>query len=408
MNDANRVGHKATIQMLKEVFDWVMARAEAAFSLIAGRHLWLLWAVALAAALSLTISFPRISFFLGNDEQLVNLWPYVERQAADPLSMTGENYKNPSSHQAKRAFRLTQPLTMRFLHLDWRGMLVIQFGLGLLLLALVGKITMDLFGDRIVAVASVFGVASIYAGKAAFLQLSGMSDTIAYTLLTLAAAFRNPFIIATGVVGAAFTDERGLMAAPFVAIYWAMRQGDCQRPNWLNLQTGAVVAAVVVACIIRLVLMLGYGLYIPIGVGNAAGLDLIPSMFPSLQDYLPHTLAGLWLWSLLACVFLVRKRWWFSLACMAIGTAAVVGISILVHDIQRSLAYSLPLLFVSMAIAGLASLTLRDLRAIAIIGFLVSLAFPVNNMLGSVRNSYSEGNALPVELVRFYKYSVKR
>ena len=105
------------------------------------------------------MSFPRISFFLGNDSQIVNFWPVLERQAADPLAMSGDQYKDQSSHESKLAFRLTLPMTMKVLHVDWRGMLVIQYGLGVLLLALVGKIAMDLFRDRIVALASVFGVA---------------------------------------------------------------------------------------------------------------------------------------------------------------------------------------------------------------------------------------------------------
>jgi hypothetical protein len=61
-----------------------------------------------------------------------------------------------------------------------------------------------------------------------------------------------------------------------------------------------------------------------------------------------------------------------------------------------------------MAIAAWARLAREDLRSIAILGFLISVAFPVNNLLGGVSNRYSEGNLMPVELVRFYKYSTAR
>lgn len=408
MNSAPRLGYKAKIWMLKEIYDWVMAHTERAFSSVAGRRGWLAWGVALAVLLSLAVSFPRISFLLGNDDQIINFWPVLERQAANPLSMAGDQYKDHSLHDSKLAFRLTLPLTMRVLHIDWRGMLGLQFGLGVLMLALVGKIAMDIFGDRIVALASVFGISSIYAGKAAFLQLGGMGDAFAYALLTVAVAFRNPFVIASAILGAAFTDERGLIVAPFVAIYWAVRRGDYGQPNWFNPQTATVVGAVVFACVIRLVLTFGYGLHIPIGAGKDVGFDVLPRVLPRLQNELPHMLAGLWLWPLVACIVLVRKRWWFSIFAVAVGTATIIGVSFLVLDVERSLAYSLPLLFVAMAVTGWANLEIRDLRAIAIIGFLVSFAFPVNNMLGGVSNRYSEGNLLPIELVRFYKYSTAR
>lgn len=394
--------------MLKEIYDAIMSRCGAAFGLIAGRRHWLAWGVALAIALSLFISFPRISFFLGTDAQIVNFWPVLERQAADPLATAGEQYKDQALHDAKLAFRLTLPLTMKVLHIDWRGLLAIQFGLGILMLALVGKIAMDLFGDRIVALASVFGVASIYAGKAAFLQLGGMGDAYAFAFLTVAVAFRSPLVIAAAVIAACFTDERAVIVSPLLIVYWAMRNSDGRKPDWFNLQTFTVAGAILVAGLIRLILMFGYGLHIPIGAGKDVGFSVLPLNLPNVQYELPHVLAGLWLWPLVACIILVRNRWWFSLLAIVGVTGAIVAASFMVLDVDRSLAYTLPVLFVSMAIAAWARLAREDLRSIAILGFLISLAFPVNNLLGGVSNRYSEGNLMPVELVRFYKYSTAR
>lgn len=394
--------------MLKEIYDAIMSRCEAAFDLIAGRRLWLVWGVLLAIALSLFISFPRISFFLGTDSQIVNFWPVLERQAADPLATAGDQYKDHALHDAKLAFRLTLPLTMKVLHVDWRAMLVIQYGLGILMLWLVGKIAMDLFRDRIVALASVFGVASVYAGKAAFLQLGGMGDAFAFAFLTVAVAFRSPAIIIPAIIAACFTDERAVIVSPLVVVYWAMRNSDGRKPDWFNLQTITVASAILVAGVIRLVLMFGYGLHIPIGAGKDVGLSVLPLNLPNVQYELPHVLAGLWLWPLVACVILVRNRWWFSLLAILGVTGAIVAVSFMVLDVDRSLAFTLPVLFVSMAVAAWAKLGRTDLRSIAILGFLISFAFPVNNLLGGVSNRYSEGNLMPIELVRFYKYSASR
>ncbi len=394
--------------MLKEIYDGIMSTFERAFGLLAGRRLWLAWGVALAVAVSLFVSFPRISFFLGNDPQIVNFWPVLERQAANPLTMQADQQKDQALHDAKLAFRLTVPLTMKVLHVDWRAMLAIQYGLGFLMLWLVGRIAMDLFRDRIVALASVFGVASIYAGKAAFLQLGGMGDAFAFAFLTVAVAFRHPAIIIPAVIAACFTDERAVIVSPLVVVFWAVRNSDGIKPSWFNLQTFSVASAILVSGIIRLVLTFGYGLHLPIGSGKDVGFSVLPINLPNLQYELPHVLAGFWLWPLIACILLVRSRWWFSLLAILGTTGAIVAASFMVLDVDRSLAFSLPLVFVSMAVAAWAKLSLKDLRGIAILAFLISFASPVNSLLGGVSNRYSEGNLMPLEIVRFYKYSAAR
>ena len=75
---------------------------------------------------------------------------------------------------------------------------------------------------------------------------------------------------------------------------------------------------------------------------------------------------------------------------------------------NRSLAYSLPVLLLAMAVAAVRHMALSDARGIATWALVISLLFPVNNLLGSVHNRYSVGNLLPVEMVRFYTYATHR
>jgi hypothetical protein len=298
------------------------------------------------------------------------------------------------------------PATAKVLHVDWRGVLAFQFCLGVAILFLVGKIAMDLFADRVAALATVFGVSSIYAGKAAFLQIGGMGDAFAFALLTIAVAFRPPLIIAPAIFLACFTDERAVVVAPLVALYWVIRNGTNDTPKWINLQSIAVVAALVAACTVRFTLMYKYKLYIPFGP-TEVGTEIMRYTLPTLQFELPHVLAGLWLWPLAAGILLWRAKWWFSLVALIGGTSAIVGASVLVFDVDRSLAYSLPVLFVAMAVAASRRMTIADIRSIAIAGFVISFLFPVNNLLGGVTNRYSDGNPMPIELVRYYLYSTR-
>jgi hypothetical protein len=380
----------------------VTARVEDMLARLAERRAWLTLGVAAAIALSLLITFPRISFFLGNDGQISNFWPFVERQAQSQLSMNQSFYNgDESTHESKRAFRLALPILMRVLHGDWLILLVLQAALGVAMLYLVGKIAWELFGDRVVALASVFGVSAIYAGKAAFLQLGGVGDAFAYAFLTIAAAYRSGPLIAASIFAACFTDERAIVAAPLVGLYWVFRQEHA--PAWLNRQTVAVALAVSAALAVRLYLMRAYGLYVSIGSGKNVGLDVLARTLPELQYALPHVLTGLWLWPLVAAKLLLRHRQWLALSALTVGAVALTAVAFLVLDVDRSLSYLLPLLYVAMAIAAKYRLSLADAKSIAIAAMLLAFLFPVNNLFGA-GNRYSSGNLLPVELVRFYVY----
>jgi hypothetical protein len=388
--------------MLERIYVAVSTRAEGLLGRMSEHGAWLPRGVALAVALSLLITFPRISFFLGNDEQIVNFWPFIEQQAHDPLKMNSEFYAGTeSSHESKRVLRLTLPIIMRVLHADWRVVLALQAVLGVMMLYLVGRIAWQLFGDRVVALASVFGVSAIFAGKAAFLQLGGMGDAFAYAFFTIAAAWRNGPVIAASIFAACFTDERAILAAPLLAVYWAFR--DKPAPVWLNRQSVLVVLAIAAALLVRLYLRHAYGLYVPIGAGRDAGLDVLPRTLLYAQYLLPHVLAGLWLWPLVSGMLLVRHRQRLALAVLAGAVIVLAGVSFMVLDVDRSLSYLLPIVYVAMAIVAAYRLPLADVRTVAILGALVSLTFPVNNLF-SGDSRYSAGNLLPVELVRFYAH----
>jgi hypothetical protein len=371
------------------------------FARLANGPACLVRATCLALAFSLFITFPRISFFTGKDEQIVNFWPVIEAQMAAPFTPAPE--LDPTDHSGKRAFRLTTPLLGRLLHLDWRGLLLVQFMLGILLLYLTGRIALDLFGDRVVATATVFAFACTYMGKAAFLELGGVGDGFALAFFALAAYDRSAPVVFAMVVLACFTDERALAAAPLMAVYWHIREGREKRV-WLATPALAVCGAILFSLALRVVLAVSCGLRVPIGSRYGVGLRPFLANLGPIQWQLPRSLAGFWLWVAVAVWLLWQQRRRTLLLLIGGLTLAVVGAAMLAFDLDRGLLYLFPLVLIAGAVAARAGLEPADLREIAAFCFLVCLLVPVNSLIGSPSNRYSEGNLLPVEIVRFIYY----
>ena len=389
--------------MVVEAYLKVQSWIESVFLGLANHRTWLLRGVLLAIALSLAISFPRISYFTGNDEQIVPIWPFIKAQSAAPLTMHLDALGgDQASHLAKRAFRLTLPLIMGGLHLGWQGMLALQAVLGVLMLYAVGRLAMELFGSPVIALASVFGIAFIPAGKAAFLQLGGMGDAFAFAFLTFAVVSRSNLVIFACILAACFTDERGLVAAPLVGLYWAYR-GE-QEVRFLNGKSLAVLAAVIVAILLRVYLQFFHGLHVPTGTAADLGPALIGRMLPSLPSTFLHALGGMWLWPLIGLLLFVRYRQWLALVVSCGAMLALCAGSVMVIDTDRTLAYMLPLVYIGMAVAARYQLPLAEAKATAIGALIISFLFPANNLF-SGDSRYWPGNILPVELVRFYRHA---
>jgi hypothetical protein len=379
---------------------FVYARAEATLTRIVNRRNWLVLGLACAIGLSLLISFPRLSFFTGKDSQIVNFWPAIEHQSQNLLSMEGVDSQDLSSHFSKRAFRMTLPAIMRLLDAHWITVLALQYIVGVLLLYLVGRIAYDLFKCPIAATATLFGIAFICAGKAAFLQLGGMGDPFAYAFIIAALAFRTPAVIVACVFAACFTDERAYVAAPLVGIYWALRE---DRINFLNKATLAVGIAIAFAISVRLFLQTAYGLHVPVGAGTDAGLGMLPKTLPGLQFALPRAFAGLWLWPIVGLLYLVRDKRWLTVLAICVPAMALIFVSHLVIDTDRSLAYLLPVIFVGMAAVRRYEPSLSGIKKLAIWAMLLTLLIPANNLF-SGDSKYSPGNFFLVELVRLAQF----
>jgi hypothetical protein len=390
--------------LLVSAYCWLIAKTEAIFVRLSNRRHWLLIGTAIAIAMSLFVTFPRVSYFTGKDEQIPNFWPYIAEQARDPLSTGLEIYQKPLDHTGKMAFRLTLPMAARVLHLGEYGLIALQMILGVLLLLAVGRIVEQLYRDRVTALAAVFAVSSIFAGKASFIELGGVGDGWAFACLVFAACFRSVPIVFLAGLAACFTDERGAVALPLIAVYWAIRDaGDGRKLAWFTPPALAAAAALAGYLVLRLYLGYRYGLHTPVGNDFGVGFSNVVYNLGRIQWELPRALAGLWIPVVVALVLLWRARHLATLALIAIGSSAIIAAALTVGDFQRSLAYLLPLVLIAFAVAARRGLMMADAREIAIASFLVSLLMPVNSYF-AVYNRYADSNLFPVEMARLIQY----
>lgn len=332
-------------------------RAYDAIERLTRRRGWLVALALVAAALSIFTATPEYHGVEGLDS-----WKAILLQARDPFV---QHPYGVGTHESKLAFRLLVPLVGGRLGLDVWGYLALQAAAGVVLLGAFARLCWDTTADRVTTVLATLALGLCWAGATAFVEVRGTFDSVALSLLTLAALFRNPLLIAACVTLAGFTDERALAAALLVALFQAIRPATASP----RLRVGGVVAGIALYAIGRLVLIELTDLSID-------GNGITPLAFWELGPAAAWAgLEGLWIAPFVAVAVLVARRRYLLAAALVAGTAVILGIAVSVSDVTRSMAYALPAVFVGLAaLAGTAS---AHLRRAALAAVFASLLWPL-------------------------------
>jgi hypothetical protein len=291
--------------------------------------------VLLVLAFSLLRAFPNYSFLREAGNQ--GTWRNAAIKGQDPTVDMPRRFP-PASHEAKLNFRLTVPLLARVLHLGRDGLLALFAFCGVVILYLTLDLSYQLTQSRIAAAAVCLAVACIWPGVLAFHQLlGGFYDAVALCMLLAAMRATAPL---TGVALflAAWTDERALLAAGLILVYAAVRREFVR--GIVIVAAGAGYAAT------RLYFGNVYSLHT---AWDGIGLGILLKEFNMAPLGIWTGLGGCWLivaggmWVLLA-----RRRFALVLA-YGLALCAVIGAALVVEDVTRSMAYTLPAVFVGLA-----------------------------------------------------------
>jgi len=330
----------------------------------------------MAVACSLFTAFP--SSDLANSQEMSENWGALLEQVQDPFSVKD----HPSaSHAANMAFRITPVLLAKALGLRSINAFLILQGVALVLLFFVlPRLFRKISNDPVVSWLLTFSVSFMFVGNVLCSDYRGFFEVLAFLFLAGTLLFDSLFLILGCSLLAFFTDERALIASGLVYIFFVVeREKDV---NALGLASFfrfspkmiVLMASWVVYFSLRFFLSYRFGLKT-----NATGL----------VDYLLHTtikqinifpfalwtgLEGFWVIVLIAFAHLVTARKWSFVALCSVAFGVVVLTAIWVFDITRSMAYLMPLIFISLAIVSRLQ-PLKNLRVISVVVLVFSF-FP--------------------------------
>lgn len=223
----------------------------------------------LCIAVCFCFSFPRIDYIanalgveLSKAHQEASKpyfwghWDSVMEKVENPFAPPSAD---PASHEGKLAFRLTVPLFAHYLGLTPGGIILSQMALGWCFFALLLHRGSNFFRDRQATVLLALGLATLYVGYSGPASFTGRFDSVAYFFVLAALLFRSPLLIFFSLQLALWTDERALISAMFVCLWWVVQQRQRVPKTFVELLPSnaaglSVVASVLTYGIVRIIL----------------------------------------------------------------------------------------------------------------------------------------------------------
>jgi hypothetical protein len=308
-------------------------------------------------------------FHMTHSEQLQSLidepygWPFADSA--------------PTTHESKLVLRRTVPFMAHGLGLpaiktNWIN---VYFALILYLSAI--TVLRRHLGEK-EALAMVIAISMTFGGKHVTTDMECYYDAVAMGFLFAAFASRRTLIIGACVFLSGWTDERGLVASSFVALYWAWphMQSGTTRERLVATFRSPQVIAIVVAWILFFVSRAA--------AGPAFGWDATPVTARLLQA-MPvaaltawSSIEGFWLLVVLVIPWLWHQGARLFAVGLVVGITCSLGGAMIVLDHSRSAGYLIACIPVLIAIFQKAETGPTRkvwLRAVLIVGILSPTIF---------------------------------
>lgn len=353
------------------VTDFLVKTVSFIFSLLermGSRKYWVLKSTLIIFVLSLFMSFPRTEIFTFD----YTLNSSMARKLEHPLMM--QQGTPERSHAAKLAFRLTVPVFAHLFRLNIFICRILEAFSGGLLIIFSLLFFMRVLQDKVSAFLGALIVASLYACNGSFIEYRCFFDVFGILFLLLAIYFRNSLLIFSCVFLASWCDERALIASSFVFLFHFFNKKKLDEPtaplsSCFQKENIAVMFSWVAYFALRFFLASRYGL-------KTDTRELF--MLGQINNFpmgLWTALEGGWLLVILAFTALLLKRRFLLLAAGLFFIMISTFVAIMVTDITRSMAYLLPVLFISARILHETE-TLENLRRYLLLAALIAFFAP--------------------------------
>lgn len=329
---------------------------------------WKLVAVGFGILLSFLLSTPQGARFSDSE----SYWKTVEMQSRNPLTPTTVD---KHSHAAKKIFRLTVPLMARFLHLDRKGIYLLQCLLMPLMLLMILDLSYTLTQDKLSSVVFMAACISLYFLYSTYQDNTGHLDAFAYFFLLSAIYFTSPVLIFISCFLASWCDERAFVATFLVLGWWYLRRDETlHAPASLlpDRRSMAVIISALTYTLLRIWLQKFTGLSIQL---DRYELFLVTNFFHLLPALTLIAYGAFWLLILYLLYTLVRRKNFLQIALLFIPAAVIFLIACMVWDFSRSISFSFPIIFAGLY-ALKVSLPVDKMRQVLMSIFALSVITP--------------------------------
>lgn len=252
---------------------------------------------------------------------------------------------------SKKVFRLTVPIFIRVFHLNVNSVLILQYILGYGILFYSYRLSVRILSDVVIATFIVVGMAFIYFGRAAFVDvISIWFDAWAFFFLVLTLYCQKTYLIFIFASFAAWTDERALIALPIGVLFHQIANLN-QSYSFktfvkINTKSFSVIVAIIGYLFVRYLLGKLYNMHTPIS--SEAGVSF--SEIKRNIDFIPlgiwTFLEGFWIIIIVGIVSTFIQKDYFLLSSLVIQLLISTVVACCVYDITRSGAYVFPIVFV--------------------------------------------------------------
>jgi hypothetical protein len=296
------------------------------------------------------------------------------------------------SHESKLTFRLIVPVIARLLHLRKTGLLILYGIAGIALLYMALSLSEKIAASRRVAFFVSLAIACVWPGETSFHELyGGVYDGIALCFLLLALSTESALLAGACVFLAGWTEERALIAAGFLLLFWL----SAGSRSWKK--PIAVLVAWTAYIGTRLILAHSYSL--SAATGNI-GLQVLQTHIALIPVGVWTGLGGAWVIIVFGLITLFRqKQYWIAAAFCGLLGAIIAG-AFLVMDVTRTMAYCLPAVFVALG-ALVRCESARHLDKLVKIGAAASVLAPTFFVLG---NRLLYLYPLPLQVIRWLRH----
>ena len=303
-----------------------------------GRY-WLTKSTMLSVLLCFFFSGPPPIF---NERTSIYSWEIYSLKIASPFTDITPHVDDLGKHEAKLNYRLTVPVIANLLQLNRTAIVGLAIALGIASFALIIAAASTATSSRILGITTDLLTATLPSGYLPFYAGNGLLfDGYALFFLAWGCAARRPWELALAVFLASWTDERALLASCLVWAFHAAKSPD---------QPGPKVRTMVIACTSAWVVYFAsrYGIWSAFHLPtNAAGTGLacLKRNAYLFQWCLWNSLKFAWCPLIFIGVQAIRLKKELAFSALLIGgTGIVLGASLLVDDLTKSMAYVLPAL----------------------------------------------------------------